>query len=111
MDSYWVKKQHVGILPSPHQHPLTPPPPLTIAVDTPEQCQLSAGAARRPVARDAAIQADQPPVVATGLVARHRLHQVGAVPGPPRRLIGDPPFPQFETCNDHEDWERELIYI
>lgn len=71
---------------------------LTVAVDTLGLCEPSAGPALLPVVGETLIQADQLPDVTTGLVARHRLHQVRAVSGPSCWLVGDPSSSQFETC-------------
>lgn len=74
-------------------------PLLTVAVDALDLRQLRTSAARPAVIRNAFIQAQQLPVVTTGLITRHGLHQVRAVPRAPRRLVGDPSLPQFETWN------------
>ena len=71
---------------------------LTSAVDTLDLRDLSAGATLVVLVRNTRIQAGQFPVVTTGLVARHRLHQVGAVSRPSCWLVGYLSLSQFETC-------------
>lgn len=73
--------------------------PLTVAVEALDLRQLRTGTARPAVIRNTFIQPQQLPVVTTGLITRHGLHQVGAVPRASCRLVGDPPLPQFETWN------------
>ena len=73
-------------------------PLLTVAVDAADLRKPSARSARLLIVGDALGQADQLPVVTTGLVTGHRLHQVWAVSRPPCRLVGDLPLPQFEAC-------------
>lgn len=79
---------------------------LTTAVDTADLGQLSPGATRLLLTWDALVQSHQLPVKAAGLVTGHRLNQVGAVLGPPRRLVDDPPLPQLETCGQKKQRAR-----
>ena len=72
--------------------------PLTVAVDTLDQRQPGAGATLLLIIRNTLIQANQLPVVTTGLVTRHRLHQVRAVSRSSCWLVGDPSSSQFKTC-------------
>lgn len=84
---------------------------LTVAVDTPDLWELSAGATRILIIGNTLIQADQLPVVTTGLVTRHRLHQVRAVSRSSRRLIGDLSLPEFETYSTAKSMKSHVSYI
>lgn len=81
---------------------------LTVAVDTLDLRELTAGAAHLLVVGNTLIQAEQLPVVTTGLVAGHRLHQVRAVSRPSRWLVGDLSLPQFETCSTAKSIKSHL---
>lgn len=83
---------------------------LTVAVNTLELCELSAGATGPLAVRTALIQADHLPVVTTGLVTRHRLHQVRAVSRPSRRLVGDLSFSQFEPCSTTKSSSSTYVF-